>query len=249
MRYIAALAIVFIGLMAVPAIADQEKVAILQPTRERLVAFWEDSVKADPQVKKLEETKEKGVYDFETTFFPYKGRLKLLNAAITPYEDGYYDGLSSGIIEVELLDADESFYKKYAASYGAWTRQNYFYHDEVGGVWFPARDMGEWSKKYYQRNNPDKASTGPATSCMNTWWTRNSSTLVYIVFLGALVGFVVLLARKQNKKIWDNHATALAEQQRGLAMAEKSMALTEQSLKHQQEMIRLLSDIHAALKK
>ncbi|MEZ0261226.1 MAG: hypothetical protein ACAH80_09460 [Alphaproteobacteria bacterium] len=241
MRIFAALAIVMLGLMAAPAIADQEKVAILQPTKERLIVFWEDTLKSDPQVKKLEKTKEEGVYNFETTFFPYKGRLRLLNAAITPYEDGYYDGLSSGIIEVELLDADEKFFKKYAASYSAWTRQNYFYHDEVGGVWFPANKMGDWSKEYYKRNNP--AAATPAAGCASTWWTRNMTTLVYIVFLAALVGFVVLLAKKQNKKIWDNHATALSEQQRGLAMVEKSMALTEQSLKHQQEMIRLLTEI------
>lgn len=245
MHRLFALAIVFIGLMAAPAFADQEKVAILQPTKERLIVFWEDAVKADPQVKTFEKTKEEGVYNFETTFFPYKGRLKLLNAAISPYEDGYYDGLSSGIIEVELLDAPENFFKKYAASYAAWTRQNYFYHDEIGGVWFPAAKLGDWSKEYYKRQNATAEAVAAATkpSCFNTWWGRNMSTIIYLAFLCAFIGLALLLAKKQNKKVWDNHATALAEQQRGLAMVEKSMALTEQSLKHQQEMIRLLNEI------
>lgn len=248
MRHFLALAIVFVGLMALPALADQEKVAILQPTKERLVVFWEDTLKADPQVKKLEETKEKGVYDFETTFFPYKGRLKLLNAAISPYDGGYYEGLSTGIIEVELLDAPESFFKKYAASYNAWTRLNYFYHDEIGGVWFPINKLGDWSKEYNKREAATAEATSAAiasNSCMNTWWSRNTSTIIYIVFLVALIAFVVLLAKKQNKKIWDNHSKALSEQQRGLTIAEKSIAMTEESLKNQQEIIRLLNAILA----
>jgi hypothetical protein len=244
MRHFLALAVVFIGLMAAPAFAaEQEKVAILQPTKERLIVFWEDTIKADPQVKTFEKTKEKGVYNFETTFFPYKGRLKLLNAAISPYEEGYYEGLSTGIIEIELLDADESFFKKYAASYSSWTRQNYFYHDERGGVWFPAKDFTDWSKEYYKRENPAAAAGTP--SCMTGWWARNSNTIIYIVFLIALIAFVVVLAKKQNKKIWDNHSKALSEQQRGLSIAERSIAMTEESLKNQQEMIRLLNAILA----
>jgi len=244
MRHFLALAVVFIGLMAMPAVADQEKVAILQPTKERLIVFWEDTLKADPQVKKLEETKEKGVYDFETTFFPYKGRLKLLNAAISPYEDGYYNGLSSGIIEVELLDADENFLKKYSASYSAWLRQNYFYHDEIGGVWFPAKKLGDWSKEYYKRENATAAATSAAiaaNSNMKSWW-RDNMVLVYLALLIVIIIFAERMIKKQNKKIWDNHAKALEEQQRGIRLG-------EESLKHQLEHTRLLNEILAQLKK
>jgi hypothetical protein len=239
MKHFIALAVVVLSFIAMPALA--EKVALLDPTRDGLVAIWEDTVKSNPQVKTFEKTKEEGVYNFETTFFPYKGRLKLLNAAITPYEEGYYEGLSTGIIEVELMDAPESFFKKYAASYGAWTRQNYFYHDRTGGVWFPASKFSDWSKEYYKRENP--AAAAPAASCASTWVSRNMGTIVYLVFFASIIFFALILAKKQNKKIWDNHAKALSEQQRGLSIAERSIAMTEESLKNQQEMIRLLNEL------
>lgn len=241
MRYFIALAVVLFGLGVTPAFA--EKAALLGPTRQGLVAIWEDTLKANPQVKTFEKTKEEGVYNFETTFFPYKGRLKLLNAAITPYEEGYYDGLSTGIIEIELMDAPESFFKKYAASYGAWTRQNYFYHDKVGGVWFPAAKFSDWSKKYYERENAQTAASAPAASCASTWWMRNMGTFLYLAFFVVILFLALLFAKKQNKKIWDNHAKALSEQQRGLAMVEKSMQLTEESIRNQKEMIRLLGEL------
>jgi hypothetical protein len=244
MRHFLALAVLFIGLMATPVVADQEKVAILQPTKERLIVFWEDTLRADPQVKKLEETKEKGVYNFETTFFPYKGRLKLLNAAIFPYDGGYYEGLSTGIIEVELPDAPESFFRKHAASYNAWTRLNHFYHDEKGGVWFPINKLADWSKEYNKREYATTAATAEAIAAnanMNSWWQDNR-IFVYLAALIAIIVFVERVINKQNKKIWENHARALEEQQRGLRIG-------EESLKHQLEHTRLLNEILAQLKK
>jgi hypothetical protein len=60
-------------------------------------------------------------------------------------------------------------------------------------------------------------------------------------FLVVILGLLAF-ARKQNKRVWDNHAKALEEQQRGLRMV-------EESLKHQQEHTRLLQQILENLKK
>ncbi|HYD18281.1 MAG TPA: hypothetical protein VEF76_07375, partial [Patescibacteria group bacterium] len=69
---------------AAPAPADAARPGMVTtvPTRESLVAFFEQQMKNDPQVKDFTKRAD-GDYDFQTGFFPYTGRLKLLNAAVT----------------------------------------------------------------------------------------------------------------------------------------------------------------------
>jgi cbb3-type cytochrome oxidase subunit 3 len=208
------------------------------PDKAGLVSFWEQAVKSDPHVSRFEKTREAGVYDFATDFFPYKGRLKLLNAVVTKTGEGYLDGLYTGIIEVELLDAAPDFFKKYSASYGAWTQQNYFYYHAKKG-WFPLSDYSAYSAELYKSD----AAAPTASACpLSSSLVRYATTWGPIVFLILVIAVVIRVAKKQNARIWDNHAKALAEQQRGLKMV-------EESLKHQQEHTLLLREIAAALKK
>lgn len=197
------------------------------PTRETLISFWEEKNINDEDVKQFEKTGEKNVYKFETAFFPYQGRLKLLNAVITKSSDTYMPDLYTGIIEVELLDAPEDFFTKYAASYGAWSAQNYFYYDGQKGVWFPS---SEWSA--YAASNMPVA----APSSGRHW------NIVWLFALVAGLGGIAYFAKVQNQKIWDNHQKALKEQQRGLKIAEESLEL-------QKEHSKLLKEIASALKK
>lgn len=99
-----------------PAVAtapvESSQVALRLPTVEGLIAHWEETVAAAPYNTVFAKTEEEGVYDFETTFFPYKGRLKLLNAAVIADADSYYDDVFEGIVEITLPDADAEFYKK-----------------------------------------------------------------------------------------------------------------------------------------
>lgn len=210
-----------------PGQAAEQAVSAAIPTRESLISFWEEKTLNDPEVRRFEKTSEKGVYKFETTFFPYKGRLKLLNAAITKTSDSIYEGFYTGIVEVELLDAPQDFFRKYSASYGAWTSQNYFYYDVKQSVWFPS---SEWSAHF-------SAGENGVSSCP----LRGIGDIFLLIFLIAIAGALVVFVKKQNKKIWDNHAKALAEQQRGLKIA-------EESLQNQKEQIKLLKEISRALK-
>jgi hypothetical protein len=210
---------------------------ILLPTRDMLVQHWEEAVRASEYTQIFEPTEEAGVYDFETTFFPYKGKLRLLNAVIVLDGDSYYDDVYEGIIELELPDADDDFRKKYASSYYAWQEQNRYYFDAQNGVWFPA---GTWSKYLSDR---EEKMVGATRSTCSIW--KNTalwrSVLPLAFFLVVILGLLAF-ARKQNKRVWDNHAKALEEQQRGLRMV-------EESLKHQQEHTRLLQQILENLKK
>lgn len=218
-----------------PARAADEAAPV--PDKAGLISFWEQSEKKDSHVLRFEKTKEDGVYDFATDFFPYKGRLKLLNAVVTKSNESYLEGLYTGIIELELMDAPPDFLKKYAASYGAWTQQHYFYYSLKKGVWFPMSEWSAYSADLY------KSSETTGSSCpLSSQLGRYAGTWGPILFLLVLIAFVIRLARKQNARIWENHAKALAEQQRGLKIA-------EESLKHQLEHTQLLKEIAAALKK
>ena len=122
--------VVFLGIavfFAFPAFA-LAKEDTAAATKDGLVAFWEEQVRNNPETKQFEKTQEAGVYNFETSFFPYNGRLKLLNAVVSQ-TNGTYQIDTAGIIEVELLDASPDFYKKYARSYRAWSESGYYYYD------------------------------------------------------------------------------------------------------------------------
>lgn len=131
----------------------------------------------------------------------------------------------------------QNFTKSYARSFSAWQEQNRFYFDAQNGVWFPA---AQWSKYLSQRDNAKAAEKG--TTCplwKNSRFMR--SMLPLGVFLLVILG-LLFFARKQNKRVWDNHAKALEEQQRGLKMVEESLG-------HQREHTKLLQEILQTLKK
>jgi hypothetical protein len=218
-----------------PVLAANETASV--PDKAGLISFWEQSERKDPHVQRFEKTKEDGVYDFATDFFPYKGRLKLLNAVVAKSNESYLDGLYSGIIELELMDAPPDFFKKYSASYSAWTQQHYFYYSVKKGVWFPTTEWSAYSADLYKSNEPSGAGCP-----LSTQLARYAGTWGPILFLLVFIAFVFRFARKQNGRIWENHAKALSEQQRGLKIA-------EESLKHQLEQTELLKEIAAALKR
>lgn len=215
----------FIALfISFPVFADEGKA----PTRESLVAYWEDKTLNDPDVKQFEKTGEKGVYKFESGFFPYKGRLRLLNAAVTKSSDGYLSDFYTGIIEVELADAPEDFFRKYSTSYTTWASQNYFYYDTKKAVWFPA---SEWSTHV--------ADTASGASC-----PLNKRMWDIALLLGAVVVLLglVVFAKKQNDRVWKANDKAREDYKRAIKVA-------EENLKHQEEHTKLLREIASSLRK
>jgi len=212
-------------LLAFPAFAVN-KDDVIAAKRESLIAFWEEHVRNDSYVKQFEKTKEEGVYNFETTFFPYNGRLKLLNAVID--KDNEYYQAETGIIEVELMDATPDFYKKYAKSYAAWNGNGYYYYDQKQGVWFfPA----EWSEHEIDYS-------GDASS---KWWVPLISYAPLLI-LFIFFGFLIRYAHKQNKRVWNRNDEILINQK--LSMKKQEFAIQQMA-----EEIRLLQQIADSLVK
>lgn len=241
-----ALGLFLLAFLAAPAFsANEQQHAAQPPSRASLVAFWETTVENDPHVQLFEKTKEEGVYGFQTDFFPYKGKLKLLNAAVSEYDSQYYQGVYRGIIEVELPDADDDFFKKYARSYGAWAEDLNYYYNPKKGIWFKAGDWDANVADLYTASGAPSSQTCAATG----FWVKNSGTFipigVFVIVIAALLAF----ARKQNKRIWANHAKALEEQQRGLKMVEESQRIAKESLKLQETQTQLLAEIATSVRK
>ncbi len=104
------------------------------PTKGELLFHWEQAQKNDPNTKVFEKTSKSGVYRLKTEFFPYDGRVRVLNLFIDRYDyGGTGEQISTGMVEVELMDAKPEFIGKYAYSYQAWQENNRFFFDHKTG--------------------------------------------------------------------------------------------------------------------
>ena len=211
--------VVFLGIavfFAFPVFAEgKESTAVAK--KETLVAFWEEQVRNDSNTKQFEKTKEDGVYNFETSFFPYKGRLKLLNAAVSQM-NGTYQIDTAGIIEVELLDAPQDFYKKHARSYRAWSKtwseSGYYYYDQKQDVWFLSSDWAEHEDDWTSDASPE----------FLVFLVKYLPLLILFIFLGGLFWFVY----KQNKRAWDSNDEMLVNQNIAMQKMDKQTKLLQQ---------------------
>ncbi|MCK4945946.1 MAG: hypothetical protein KAS59_06760 [Alphaproteobacteria bacterium] len=221
--------VVFLGIavfFAFPVFAEGKEGTVVAK-KETLVAFWEEQVRNDSNTKQFEKTKENGVYNFETSFFPYKGRLKLLNAAVNEIRREYQEHVS-GIIEVELLDASPDLYKKYAKSYAAWSRSGYYYYDQKQDVWFLPSDWAEHEDDWTSDASPE----------FLVFLVEYLPLLIIFVFLGGVFWF----AYKQNKRAWNMNDEMLANQK--LSMQSQEFAIQQMA-----EEIKLLQQIADSLEK
>ena len=214
--------IVFLGIVvffAFPVFAEgKEGTAVAK--KETLVAFWEEQVRNSSETKLFEKTQEAGVYNFETSFFPYKGRLKLLNAVVSQ-TNGTYHIDTAGIIEVELLDATPDFYKKYARSYRAWSESGYYYYYQKQDKWFLP---SEWSEH----------ETDWGSDRSSEWMLFLVSVAPFLIFL-ALFGSLFFYARRQSRRARDRNDEILVNQNMAIQKMDESMQkMDEQTMLLQQ---------------
>ncbi len=181
--------------------------------KDSLVVFWEEQIRNNPETKLFEKTKEDGVYNFETSFFPYKGRLKLLNASVSQ-TNGTYQIDTAGIIEVELLDVLPDFYKKYARSYRAWSESGYYYYDHKQDAWFLPSEWAEHETDWDSEAFPE-------------WLMFLVSVAPFLIFF-TLLGLLFLYARKKNKRAWERNDEIFANQEVFLQKMDKQTRLLQQ---------------------
>lgn len=108
--------------------------AVAQPTQDALVAAWERVQREDPETVAFEKTGERA-YRFKTGRFPFDGELRLLKATVDDSMAGDEYGVTTGVIEFDLVGLSDEVVKKYEHSYEAWARTNRLYLDKDARTW------------------------------------------------------------------------------------------------------------------
>lgn len=224
----AAMMLAVFVLCAVNPAAAQETA---MPSEASLIAAWEDIQKNDSKTVTFEKTGE-GTYRFATERFPYEGGLNVLNITIEPLSGSVMGESYYGVIEVELTDLPEDFFRKYAYSYSAWQKNNYLYYNAEDASWGTSTQWSETLAEEY-----DSGHVYGYGAYQSVFW------------LGALVVLliVVLLGLRQIRKAMAQQQTALAGQDKALEMMAQSQEMARESLKIQKENTKILKAILKAL--
>jgi hypothetical protein len=202
------------------------------PTKESLISAWESETKNDPQVSKFEKI-DSNTYNFCSSYFPYQGKLRILNASIQNFRiSGEYS--HRGVIEIDCPDSSREYFDKLRQSYNSWVYSQNMYYNNKANKWL--------STKEYQT----KASSGPSIL-----GTLLSGYGFWIILLGLFVWFYVYSGRK-TKKIFKQSKEMMDEAKIRNEKFYKTMESNEENRKNaqerQKESIELLKEILEELK-
>jgi hypothetical protein len=226
-KFIFLLFIVCAGMAPLRAYANE---SVQKPSKESLLAAWEKSLKESPYTIKLEPTGEKNVYDFETSIFPYKGKLKVLNLLIDKnvdiFDDYYSSDTYKGVVETELPDISDKLAKNLYHSYTTWNRNNTFNYDSDTSKWYSHDD---WMADQKRKKASDSASGGMCTQSSSDSKQRlaNSDLLLILVPLLMLLG----------SRVWTYVFTGPDLRRRQETLQNKYIEIFESILKTQNEIL------------
>ncbi len=220
--------------VVLPARAE-DAAAFAPPAKESLLAAWEEIVRQNPETKIFEKTDEAGVYNFETTLFPYKGKLKVLNLLVEDrdlssygYEYNDYDDTEDtgyiGMVETELSDAPEDFFEKYVYSTMAWKSGNVLFYSNQAARW-----MGKAEWKQYLKTKI-AASSAAAPQCARSERVDFISRYVGVIVLGIFLALVFLRLPRTLKKQNKLNETIMERQLEGLNIAKEGQVLQKEAL-------------------
>lgn len=202
-----------------------------KPSKESLLAAWEQVQKDSPYTVKFEKTPDKGVYTFETTLFPYKGKVQVLNLLVDKHPGEYYEYDDEdapdhyvGVVEVSLDGLAKDFREKYYQSYETWARDNRLYYDVEASKWFTPIDWAVHKKEL-------RAAKSTSGSCYQSAQASPSQKLFQVLlswgpmifFLVVWIWICVFSARKLRKK-------QEAIQAKFLQLSEDSLAVNREIL-------------------
>ena len=210
------------------------QVAAAEPTRESLVAAWEEHIRSLPGTASLEKTAD-GSFQLKDTDLPYDGELKILGALVRSSESPAYESEYThlGMVEFELTDLPAERLSSQVYYYWLADRQTLHYSAE----------SGEWADSTAYRNSftelyEDMPSLGALSFMVNygIW-----------ILLVALVIFVFVGLNRQTRKaraLMDE--TAAINQQarenldRAAKMQDEVLAIARESRDLQSESNELL---------
>lgn len=170
-----------------------------------LLKAWEDNQRSQPTTVRFEKTNDANIYNFETTLFPYKGKVVVHNVLV--HKDieyyGNYDASEAaeitGIIEAELIDAPDRFKKTLYESISVWRDQNKMLFFDETQSWMTA---SQWEKWKEQQGAVEKDGKGA-----NSKTSPDRCFLCMLIFLIPVLIFLVFLyfLRRNTNKYRQSH--------------------------------------------
>lgn len=182
-----------------------------EPTEAGLLSAWEARQQADPKVTLIEKIGEKE-YRYETTYFPYSGKLIVTDVVIDDSGSAYSHAM--GFVQVKLPDMDESQLTDFAYAFSIWQRTNTLYWDKAASEWIT---WNESQARWQDTERPGRPGFD------------NEFQLLLILVLLIVVLWVMRKAKFNMKQSLDSQQQALAGQQQALAMMKRSLELQEET--------------------
>ena len=204
--------------------------ASAQKDRAGLIAAWEQSQKSDPATTKLEKTSD-GQYNFATKRFPFDGTLMVRNVSIDDSPAAFNDNqISTGTVEIELLNLPANFHEIYGTSYAQWYATNTLYWSGKSGRWLTSRE-------YFQ----SVRDTLPLSRGLWPLWSISGWMFILLLILA----FVVFNAWRATRRV----AVMSQRNQRVLELSERNSQIAERNIQLSEENNKIFKEILDELRK
>lgn len=219
-------------------VSAQDKTA-----KAEYIAAWETYQKSLSTTVTLEKTDSPNIYDYETTLFPYKGKLEILNVVIS--KDIYYygdydlnlDTALKGVVEAKFTNLKkEGIYEAYPYSAKIWHEQNFLFFNEDAGKWL---SVEQWREIPMVHNSQEAQQLYPKKSSANKF-INLTKDLLPLMFLFIFLGFVMLWANKKQRTQMVKYDITMKRQKDSIDMQIQGFEIAKQSLELQKEQTELL---------
>ncbi len=222
------------SLLSITSIAKAQETAE-QISKESFLKAWEQAQKNYPTTVLFEKTDTPGIYNFETTLFPYKGRLELLNIVINEKINYYgnYDiqdfAVATGVAETALIDEkkESSCANNCSHSKDIWRNQQFLFFIQDAQKWMTE---AEWENYIELQPKPK-----PKPKKHKNY----KKYLSWYIALGLLILLYIYIYIYNNKyqKKWHQKYDA------SMQLQQEAIAITRESLDLQKQQIELLKKI------
>ncbi|PCK00320.1 MAG: hypothetical protein COA45_00625 [Zetaproteobacteria bacterium] len=211
-----------------PSYADEKHAPI---SKESFLKAWKAHQKNLPTTVTFEKTDEPNTYIYETTLFPYKGKLKILNVVVDKALDYYYDydldseDMLKGLVEIEFTDLPEKFYKRHSYSLNLWERQNYLFY--VDNRWM---SIDQWRKFEAAK----EMETSPAPRATESEDKKDLIVLISFAIFLCIWLFAILRTKKAYKKADES----IEIQKQAFKLAEESLTLQKEQTDYLRQLLK-----------
>lgn len=207
-----------------------------QPSEDSLIQAWEALQKSDPKVVTFEKLTDRR-YKFKTVYFPFDGELRIKDAIVGDTGGGMASGYFMGLIEVELVGLSKEMIQKHGYRYSLWAANNNLYFDKKVGKWLSAREF-------------QNAMIAKANEMSRSRWDIGDYSIILLVIVGLFVSWRIMQRYGRTTKVaLQKQDEAIARNEVGLALSQKSIQLAEESNKLLKEILEAINNVKEDRKK